>query len=253
MLVPNSGRSEFTLTHGEREHRLAYLTPSSPAAVELTGPYFHNFGAQFTDVEEVALVDFLLALTDARVKFERAPFDHPELIVPLDGTAPDNVGGRSALLADARFRRILPVGAAGRATPLANYLGVSSVEGDPGVDHFDSVSGASVSTGLVLSSPVPGVAGVANTLTISGATPGAVVGVYSGLAQGSNLLALGNCAGIPILLANPYRLLGRATANAAGVATLVTTPPASSAGKTFLFQAVEPASCRASNLVSELL
>ena len=44
-----------------------------------------------------------------------------------------------------------------------------------------------------------------------------------------------------------------ALANAAGVATFVTTPPASSAGKTFLFQAVEPASCRASQLVSELL
>ena len=105
----------------------------------------------------------------------------------------------------------------------------------------------------MLSNPVPGVAGVANTLTIAGATPNAVVGIYSGLVQGSTNLAVGNCAGIPIALANPFRLLGRATANAAGVATFVTAPPASSAGKTFLFQAVEPASCRASNLISELL
>jgi len=162
------------------------------------------------------------------------------------------VGGRSALLADVRFNRITPVGAAGRATPLANFLGISSVEGDPGLDQFDAVTGVSA-PGLVLSSPVPGVAGVANTFTITGARPNGVVGVYSGLVQGSSNLALGNCNGIPIALANPFRLLGRVTADAAGAATFVTKPAASSAGKTYLFQAVEPVSCRASNLVSEPL
>ena len=99
--------------------------------VELTGPYFHNGGkltlrqvvdfyvrggdypitnaehrdfniinlslekqSNLTEEEKVALVDFLLELTDDRVRFERAPFDHPELILPLDGTAPENTGGR---------------------------------------------------------------------------------------------------------------------------------------------------------------
>lgn len=142
--------------------------------IELTGPYFHNggmstlrqvidfysrggdfpvtnasdrdplindlhvnFGALFTETDKIALVDFLLSLTDERVKFERAPFDHPEIIVPVDGAAPDNTAGRNALLADARFLRVPAVGAAGRATPLANFLGVSSVEGSAGLDHFD--------------------------------------------------------------------------------------------------------------------
>jgi len=77
--------------------------------VELNGPYFHNgsaatlrqvvdfydrggnFPDQFTDgdirvlglsnAEKRQLVDFLLALTDDRVRFEKAPFDHPSLIV----------------------------------------------------------------------------------------------------------------------------------------------------------------------------
>jgi hypothetical protein len=38
--------------------------------------------------EKVALVDFLLELTDDRVALEKGPFDHPQLILPLDGTAP---------------------------------------------------------------------------------------------------------------------------------------------------------------------
>lgn len=95
--------------------------------VELTGPYFHNGGkltlrqvvdfymrggdfpitnathrdfnmvnqnvevqSNVSEAEKVALVDFLLELTDERVRFERAPFDHPQVILPLDGTAPEN-------------------------------------------------------------------------------------------------------------------------------------------------------------------
>jgi cytochrome c peroxidase len=81
--------------------------------VELTGPYMHNGGlatlrqvvdfynrggdfAQanqanldpnieplgLTDTEENQLVAFMMALTDDRVRYERAPFDHPQLCVP---------------------------------------------------------------------------------------------------------------------------------------------------------------------------
>ncbi len=102
---------------------------------------------------KVALVKYLLSLTDERVKFERAPFDHPEILVPLDGLAPDNAptggfaGGRTAMLADPRFKRIPAVGARGNATPLPNFLGISSspLPGDcsthtpeaPTCDHLD--------------------------------------------------------------------------------------------------------------------
>jgi hypothetical protein len=35
-----------------------------------------------TEAEITALVAFLEALTDDRVRYQRAPFDHPELFVP---------------------------------------------------------------------------------------------------------------------------------------------------------------------------
>jgi hypothetical protein len=97
--------------------------------VELTGPYFHNGGkltlrqvvdfytrggdfpitngthrdfnimnlnaelqSNLSEDEKVALVDFLLELTDPRVLYERGPFDHPQVILPLDGTAPESDG-----------------------------------------------------------------------------------------------------------------------------------------------------------------
>ena len=80
--------------------------------VELTGPYFHDGGQatleQVVDfygrngdfpqggnlgpgigrirlnaTDKTALVAFLKSLTDDRVKYERAPFDHPSLCVPM--------------------------------------------------------------------------------------------------------------------------------------------------------------------------
>ena len=85
-----------------------------------------------------AIVKFLLALTDDRVKFERAPFDHPEIFVPVDGTAPENTGGRAALAADPLFRQVGASGSGGIGTPVPNFLDISStpVEG-PDNDHFD--------------------------------------------------------------------------------------------------------------------
>lgn len=81
--------------------------------VELTAPYFHNGGTLtlrqvvdfynrggdfheqnidnldpdienlgLTDAEKEALVDFMKALTDERVRKQSAPFDHPELFIP---------------------------------------------------------------------------------------------------------------------------------------------------------------------------
>lgn len=97
--------------------------------VELTGPYFHNGGkltlrqvvdfyvrggdfpvtnsthrdfnilnlngeiqSDLSEEEKVALVDYMLEFTDDRVAFEKAPFDHPQMIIPLDGTAPESDG-----------------------------------------------------------------------------------------------------------------------------------------------------------------
>jgi hypothetical protein len=107
----------------------AFKTPTL-RNVELTGPFMHNGGmrtltevvqfyarrADFFEqnikdldpdvdgIEEVrgdaakveALVEFLKSLTDERVRFRKAPFDHPELVVPnghsgfIAGQALDN-------------------------------------------------------------------------------------------------------------------------------------------------------------------
>ncbi|MCC5636486.1 c-type cytochrome [Nostoc sp. CHAB 5844] len=75
--------------------------------IELTAPYFHNGGyltlpqvvdfynrggdfrqqsalapLNLTEDEKADLVTFLQALTDERVRYEKAPFDHPQLFVP---------------------------------------------------------------------------------------------------------------------------------------------------------------------------
>jgi hypothetical protein len=74
-----------------------------------------------------ALVRFLLALTDERVRYARAPFDHPELVIP-DGHPGDSevlaatVEGRAA----ETFRTIREVGRNGRAEPLQPFLGIVS-------------------------------------------------------------------------------------------------------------------------------
>jgi len=88
----------------------AFKSPSL-RNVELTGPYFHTGGAatleqvvefyarhgdvtggniapgiddvNLNQQERAQVVEFLKALTDDRVKFERAPFDHPSLCVPV--------------------------------------------------------------------------------------------------------------------------------------------------------------------------
>lgn len=79
-----------------------------------------------TDGEARALVAFLEALTDERVRFEKAPFDHPQLFV-ADGhfwnewTVVDDGTGR----AREKIREIPAIGAAGRAAkdlpPLAPF------------------------------------------------------------------------------------------------------------------------------------
>jgi len=152
--------------------------------VELTGPYFHNGGfltlrqvvdfyvrggdfpitnaahrdflltnlnieaqSNFTEEEKVAIVDFLLELTDERNRFDRAPFDHPQVIVPVDGLAPDNTAGRAALLASPMFQDVAAVGTAGQASPEPTFLNVTKVRvsgaaanrGSPACDYAHGI------------------------------------------------------------------------------------------------------------------
>ena len=123
--------------------------------VELTGPYFHTGGAatleqvmefyarngdvpaggnlsngfgniRLNPQERTQLVEFLKALTDDRVRFERAPFDHPSLCVPVGHAEaaagilrPDPDSGTSA----ADLWALVPaVGQGGNRVPLQTFV-----------------------------------------------------------------------------------------------------------------------------------
>jgi cytochrome c peroxidase len=125
---------------------------------ELTGPYFHNGGQltlmqvvdaynrggdfnnaqideniqslQLAEQDKRDLVAFLVALTDERVAFERAPFDHPSLCaangqqgdshsVAVGSSLPG--GGPTAVAAD-QIVCVPAVGANGRSNRLSPFL-----------------------------------------------------------------------------------------------------------------------------------
>jgi cytochrome c peroxidase len=138
----------------------AFKTPGL-RNVEFTGPYFHNGGASILqhvaefytrggnfpaanidnldpDIAEIGklinalgkrtnLVKFLLTLSDDRVRFERAPFDHPQLFVPA-GDGLQNPAGNPPLASET-FIEIPAVGAAGNAAPLKTFLNLDPTDG----------------------------------------------------------------------------------------------------------------------------
>jgi cytochrome c peroxidase len=135
----------------------AFKTPGL-RNVELTGPYFHNggkatlmqvvdlydrggdFGREnganihtsivplgLTEQEKRDLVGFLLALTDERVRYARAPFDHPSICLP-QGHPDSAFLSPSASVAPDYMTCMDAVGAAGRPTPLKPFLELSPFE-----------------------------------------------------------------------------------------------------------------------------
>jgi len=147
-------------TVGADEHIAADGAFKTPGLrnVELTAPYFHN-GGQLTlpqvvafynrggdfaennidnldadihslglsEEEKTSLVAFLVSLTDERVRYERAPFDHPQLFVtnghPGDQNAVTNDGTGQATTT---VIELPAVGRNGTSVPQPNFLGVSS-------------------------------------------------------------------------------------------------------------------------------
>jgi cytochrome c peroxidase len=136
-----------------------FKTPSL-RNVELTGPYFHTGskatleqiidfytagGDYFAAVlrrwgpdasERVAMPAFMKSFTDDRVRFERAPFDHPELCVPI-GHVPDGKDGvvaqqSAGRVAAERWALIPPVGATGNRVPLQTFDELLSGIGEDG-------------------------------------------------------------------------------------------------------------------------
>ncbi|MBW4610707.1 MAG: cytochrome C peroxidase [Hassallia sp. WJT32-NPBG1] len=118
--------------------------------VELTAPYFHNGGQltlrqvvefynrggdfrqgnalipispPLTEAEKDDLVAFMTSLTDERVRYDKAPFDHPQLFVPNghpgDTSSVTNDGTGKAT---DNLLEIPAVGRNGRDTPSPNFL-----------------------------------------------------------------------------------------------------------------------------------
>jgi cytochrome c peroxidase len=135
----------------------AFKTPGL-RNIELTAPYFHNGGELtlrevvdfynrggdfnennidnldagirnlgLTEEEKTSLVAFMQSLTDDRVRFERAPFDHPQLFItnghPGDQNAVTNDGSGQATTT---LVELPAVGRNGISTPQPNFLGVYS-------------------------------------------------------------------------------------------------------------------------------
>ena len=123
--------------------------------VEFTGPYFHDGGQatleqvlefygrngdfpdggnlgpgigniRLTQAERTSLVAFLKALTDDRVRFQKAPFDHPSLCVPNGSveTAPGQLeidSSESRSVAVDKWALVPEVGKEGASAPLQTF------------------------------------------------------------------------------------------------------------------------------------
>ncbi|MBI4311847.1 MAG: hypothetical protein HY681_08695 [Chloroflexi bacterium] len=161
----------------------AFKTPTL-RNVELTGPYFHNGGKatlrqavefyvrggdfrqenraemdpdydlmKLNEANVVALVDFLMSLTDERVRWQQAPFDHPALCVPNghvgDEVAVTETAPGSGIAADSMMC-IPAVGAGGAAEPFGTFMGLDPFMGE---DMPPAVVPGIAATGAIMATP----------------------------------------------------------------------------------------------------
>jgi hypothetical protein len=139
--ISNAAHRDFLLVHFDIEDEAlgGYIDPATGLPLPPgTAGAVPEFTEEQKEAIKIAVIDFLLELTDERVAFERAPFDHPEVIVPLDGRAAENTFGRPGFLdrstgdcngvagAGPCFRVVPASGAAGIGTKLPNFLGIAS-------------------------------------------------------------------------------------------------------------------------------
>lgn len=116
---------------------------------------------------------------------------------------------------------------------------LSTQNGDS--DIFTNVILLSV---LEMLDPVPGIAGQDNTFRISNATPGEKNYFVYGLREGS--VNVPGCSGLTVSIRNPT-IMGSATADANGDATLVLFVPSNAGGRTIYLQGVEQSTCQVTN------
>ena len=136
-----------------------------------------------------------------------------------------------------------------------NNSGMISGEGEypPYTGTFDSRGWVMVpvTPTFSLAQPVPGLAGRRNTLTASGVTPGRKVYFVYGLVGGGGVIPGCDLAEtLAAIQIEQAKVIGSATANAQGIATLNTfVPDAARNAGDVLIQAVIPSECGISQLV----
>ncbi len=149
-------------------------------------------------------------------------------------------------LAPPRLRDVGGIDTAWEINDAGQISGTAHPPGDPisGIAFLMSP----VSPTMTLESPSPGGAGTNNTITITNVTPGArVTFLYSRHGGGTRIPGC-DLQQNALQLDNPT-VIGTATANQNGVATITRPVPLIARGQTILFQAVVQGECAISQLV----
>ena len=227
--------------------------------VEFTGPYFHdggqatleqvlqfyarngdfpaggNLGPGIGQInlsanDQIAVVALLRALSDDRVRYERAPFDHPSLCVStgandlspglLEADASDSRFNSSAA---ERFALVPAVGKTGNEAPLQTFEEMLAGVGSDGSRAHALVEACSQSA----VAPVPRIDAVTNAATfVAGpVSPGEMVSIF-----GSGLTGEVTFDGLPatvlfvspaqVNVTVPYGITGSTTTARAGTTSL---------------------------------
>jgi uncharacterized protein (TIGR03437 family) len=237
--------------------------------VEFTGPYFHDGGqatleqvVQFyarngdfpaggnlgpgigninlSAADRTALVAFLKALSDDRVRYEKAPFDHPSICIsvgaaslPSGALQADTSDPRFTLSAAEKFALIPAVGANGNAVPLQTFdellAGIGS-DGSRAHSLTESCDSSAVTA-------APQISAVMNAASFVGGavSPGEIVSLF-----GSNLTGAVTFDGTAattvyasptqVNVTVPYTIVGSTTTIQMGSASVQVPVAASSPG-----------------------
>jgi hypothetical protein len=140
------------------------------------------------DADVDLLVKFLLTLTDQRVRWEMAPFDHPQLFVPNGNNTGATHPTLGAGYADDIIMTLPAVGAAGRSvlstvgaypagnSPVPNFLGVRNNPGEvASITVSPGGTGYTTVPTVTISAPPAGGIRATAVARISG---GVVTGIY---------------------------------------------------------------------------
>ena len=237
--------------------------------VEFTGPYFHdgsqatleqvlqfysrngdfpaggNLGPgigqiRLTTADQTAIVAFLKMLSDDRVRYEQAPFDHPSLCVSK-GAAELSPGLLALDASDAQFKAtsadkfaLIPaVGKAGNAAPLQTFDELLAGTGGDGSRAHSLTESCS----QIAASPIPRIDAVTNAATFQagGVSPGEIVTLFGANLTGSvtfdgTLATTVYASSTQVSVTVPYAVAGSATTLRMGSTSLQTPVVPSSPG-----------------------